>query len=310
MTTPVRNLFRRNLSQEFVETLKHNPFWTTVCSDRQLQPEIRNNVVTIYFCGQALIRDLRLQGGNLSGSVHHKFVPLQKMNPSIYLPVTWKSPKGFAFEEQLLPQIPGEGKPEIVNAYKRLMKFEAGPEDLLQQAIICQPHNLIIDQQVEFPIEGSNKIDICYYDPSIEKIVFAEIKRKDDVRLIGPNEEPEVIAQLRAYGETIQKQQDAILAAITKVIRLKRELGLGDRLQGIPEDGLKLEPKPLLVIGNCNDQDVSQIQNTRKLPRNGGPWSPLWKHLEHVACGLIACGPKGCRMSIRGGGGQRWWFGE
>ena len=55
--------FRRHLSQDFVETLQNNVFWINVCSDRQLQPEIRNNVVTIYFCGQALVRELRLRSG-------------------------------------------------------------------------------------------------------------------------------------------------------------------------------------------------------------------------------------------------------
>ena len=303
-------LFRRHLSDQFIQALKANPFWRNICSDRELQPEIRNNVVTVYFCGQALVRELCFHKGTLRASIHHKFVPLQRRSPSIYQSIVWKSPSGFTFEEKLLPQLLEDGRPVVLRAYKRLMKFEAGPEDRLQQEIVTGPKNLIVDQQVEFPIPGSNKIDLCYYDPSLQKIVLAEIKRKDDVRLLVPTDEPEVIGQLRSYMKTIQRQQDHILTELAEVIRLKRELGLGDRLRGVPEGDLRLESKPLLVIGNCTDADVRQIQNAPKNLQDANPWSGLWKHLGKVACGLIACGPKGCRLAIRGGGGQRWWFGD
>lgn len=300
-----RSLFRRHLSSEFVQALKSNPFWARVCSDRQLQPEIRNNVVTIYYCGQALVRELRIRNGRLSASVHHKFVPLQKTSPSVYLPLTWNGATGFVFEEKLQPQLLSNGSSEVLKNCKRLMKFEAGPEDVLQQNIITNARNLILDQQIEFPGMGSNKIDLCHFDPSIARVVFVEIKRKEDLRLFGPGEEPEVIGQLRSYAEIIRGQEEFIMNGLAAVIRLKRELGLDSRLTGVPDDGLCLELKPLLVIGNCTDQDVQQIRRARQ--QGNGSWSSLWKHLDKVACGLIACGPKGCCLSLHGGGGQRWW---
>jgi hypothetical protein len=190
------------------------------------------------------------------------------------------------------------------------MKYEAGPEDILQQKIIAQPQNLVIDQQIEFSTANSSKIDLCYYDPSIKKIVFAEIKRKDDLRLFGPDDKPEVISQLQAYTKAIRQEEKAILKGLTTVIRLKRELGLQDRLEGIPEEGLQVEQKPLLIIGNCTDKEVRQIAHARKNRRDASPWSRLWNDLEEVACGLIICGTGGCRLSIKGRGGQRWRFGQ
>lgn len=302
--------FRRRLSSQFVQTLKANAFWLRVCSDRQLQPEIRNNCLTVYFCGQALLRELRLRNDRLHASIHHKFVPLQKSQPSVYLPVAWKEGTGFRFTEELQPELPGEGDSAVLKAYKRLMKFEAGPEDLLQQQIVAKAQNLILDQQVEFPGEGHNKIDVCCFDPSIGRIVFVEIKRIDDPRLLGPGDEPEVIGQLRSYAGWIRRQRESITSAYREVVRLKRELGLGNRLKGVPEGNLCVEAKPLLVVGNCTATDVRNIHQARAKSRGDVPWSRLWRHLEQVACGIILCGTSGCQLAIRGGGGQRWRFGD
>jgi hypothetical protein len=299
--------FRRHLSEAFVQALKDNQLWASVCSDRGLQPEIRNDRLTVYYCGQALLRELRFQDGRLTASIHHKFIPLQRSHPSIYVPVAWEDESGFSFDHMLVPQTLGLGDSSVLNAYKRLMKLEAGPEDLLQQEIVSQGENTILDQQVEFPITGYNKIDLCYFDKSTKKMVFAEIKQKDDLRLFGPGEEPEVIAQLKSYGETIHRECDRLVAEFQKVIQLKRELGLASRLEEVPEEALCLEPRPLLVIGNCTSQDVQQIGQAKKSPASSSPWSRLWKQLPGVACGLIVCGPKGCRLCL-GKGGQRWRF--
>jgi hypothetical protein len=188
------------------------------------------------------------------------------------------------------------------------MKLEAGPEDRLQQKIIVQSGNLVIDQQIELSLVATNKIDLCYYDPSIKKIVFAEIKRKDDLRLFSPGDEPEVVSQLQGYATAIQQEEAGILAGLTELIRLKRALGLQDRLHGIPANELQLEHKPLLIIGNCSDEEVRQISQAKRNRNSFSPWARLWNRLEHAACGLIVCGTEGCRLSIRGGGGQRWCF--
>jgi len=189
------------------------------------------------------------------------------------------------------------------------MKFEAGPEDLLQQQIVAKTQNVILDQQVEFPGEGHNKIDLCCFDPSIGRIVFVEIKRIDDPRLLGPGDEPEVIGQLRSYASWIHRQQEAISSAYTEVVRLKRELGLGNRLKGVPEGHLHVEAKPLLLVGNCTATDVRNIRQARTKSKGDTPWSRLWRHIEQVACGLILCGTVGCQLSVRGKDAQRWQFG-
>jgi len=292
-----------------VRALRENAFWRNVCADPQLQPEIRNNLVTIYYCGLALVRELRLRQGVLKASVHHKFVPLQRTGSSRYHSLSWNEQAGLRFDDDLKPQQIAVGNAGVLKAYKRLMKYETGPEGILQQAIVTSITNRVLDQQVEFPAGGHNKIDVCHFDLSIQKIVFAEIKRIDDSRLFGPGEVPEVVAQLRDYGVWIARERETICSAYTDVIRWKRDLGLARRLRGIPDEPLDVERKPLLVIGDCSSADVRRIKNARNA-RDGSPWSRLWKHLESVVCGVILCGTSGCDLAVRERSQQKLWFGS
>ena len=167
-----------------------------------------------------------------------------------------------------------------------------------------------MDQQVAFPCGGRNKIDICYYDPSAERLVFAVVRRIDDPRLLVPKEQPELVDELKACSAWIERERDAIVSACTEVIRLKRQLGLGDRLQGVPQNGLSVETKPVLVIGYCTPQEVREMRSISKGEHTNTRWSGLWKHLADVCCGVILCGADGCRLDIRRNDRRRWHFGK
>ncbi len=125
-------------------------------------------------------------------------------------------------------------------------------------------------------------------------LVFAEVKRKEDSRLFVPKSRPKVIDQLARYCDRIRRHPDDILSAYREVARLKRTLGLEERLSKLPEDGpADLLDKPVLVIGNCSRSDVRSIKNGED------EWEPLMSNLPEVA-GLILCGEDGCRLDLEG----------
>ena len=307
--------FYRRLPENLLAALSQNTFWENVRSDDELQPEIRNNVISIYYKGRALVRELKIQKGVLTASVHHKFVPLQRSTQSESLGLSWNDRKGFLFEDALSTHELGVAVPSTLKAYKRLMEFEAGPEDRLQQYILTNQSNQILDQQVAFSeADRSNKIDLCFFSPSTGKLCFAEIKRCDDTRLFGPADEPEVVRQLRTYAAWLRNQTDSISVAYRRVVQLKRKLGLGDRIQSVPNDKLPVLTKPVLVIGNCTKLDVRNIKKARNAgvheEKEVKKWMPLWNRLEGVAAGLILCGKKGCGLDRQLGSDQQFWFEE
>jgi hypothetical protein len=270
-----------------------------LCADAELQPEIRDESVTIYYRGHALLRELRVLKGSLLAEIHPKFVPFPgaELNTSVRLTGT----DGLAFVKPPVPLPLGVADPDVLEAYKALMDQVLGSlsEGQVVQDICCRPESQILDQEIAFQESGESrdKIDICHFDDGLGKIVFVEVKRVDDPRLLGNNGfPPEVLGQLQAYGDRLRTQRDAILAVYRQVVVWKRELGLGSRLRKVPSDGpCELLDKPVLVIGNCTRGDVRSILDAV------GKWAPLMARLRDVAAGLILCGHGGCRLNLTNG---------
>jgi hypothetical protein len=295
-------MIRRYLSRQSVDALKASQLWKNLCADSELQPEIRDDAVTVYYRGGALLRNLKVKGDFLHAEVHPKFVPFSGTETNTYLQLSGTSTGGIAFVEPPAPLSLGVATQDILDAYKAMMDqvLVAFPEGQIIQAICCRPENQILDQEITFQESGESrdKIDLCHFDDVLGKLVFVEVKRVNDERLFQQKagSRPEVLDQLQSYGCRLQTQRDTILTAYRQVVSLKRELGLGERLKKMPTDGPReLLERPVLVIGNCSRTDVRQILNSKE------DWQPLLAGLKDVAAGLILCGQDGCRLSLTNG---------
>lgn len=266
--------FRRWLWPGLVEALVTNPFWQNICADRELQPEIGCGSITVYYRGQCLLTELRLHDGSLTAAVDRRLLPLESSAQSYHrhLPIRWRDDAGFAFDPPLSPQAVGLGEPGVLRTFKRMAKF-AGMPDGLRHRIAIDPRNRILDQEVGFEGNLYGPIDLAYFDPSIGKFCFAVIMHCADERLLVHSQKPAVVRQLRSYGVWLAQHSDAIAAAYGNVVRLKRALGLGERIEGVPEQ-LSVLTRPVLIIGGCTDEDVERIRWARG-PENRNSWSPL-----------------------------------
>jgi hypothetical protein len=288
----------RNLPEEFFNNRTFQRFMNNVASDPELFPEIRDGSLTVYYRGDALIRDLRVMDGQILGQVHFKYIPVQ--SPDKYVTLQLRD-TGLLVPPGVAPMSIGLGDSNVLKEYKRVMKsVRRGLEAPIVHQIVCNSENVVLDQEIKFQTpgeDGGDKIDIVHFDTHLNCLAFVEVKGIHDLRLAPrPDELPKVVDQLRRYGRRINDQRDAILGDYNKVITLKQRLGLGARLNKIPTDGLKsLLKKPLLVIGNCCGNVVDSIVNRER------EWVPLMDGLERHAAGLILCGTAGCRLSLTGG---------
>ncbi len=290
-------MFRRSLPDPLINALASNPFWANVIADRQLAPEIRDGHVTVYFRGGALFQRLHLEGAMLVAEVHPKYIPVRAMKPSVRL--TWGE-SGFGFSGDVSPLPLGLAPADVLADYKAemaqvLVEF---PEAAIVQRIIERTENTILDQEIAFQESGSprDKIDLCHFDQGLQKLVFVEVKRRDDTRLFKPDGAPEVLEQLAAYARRLETNRATVLDAYRIVVAAKRRLGMAERLKSVPIGGVaELLAKPILVIGNCSRADVKAIKEKRD------DWEPLMTKLPQVAAGLILCGNDGCRLALSAG---------
>lgn len=290
----------RNLPEDFFENAEFRRFLANVSQDIELFPEIRNGSVTIYYRGAALIRDMRVQDGQIVGQVHFKYIPVHSPDNSNYVTLQLGT-TGLTFPQSLAPLAIGFGDSRVLSEYKRTMRSVShNLECLIVHEIVCRHHNLILDQEIKFQTSGepeADKIDICHFDSHLNCLTFVEVKGIHDPRLEpGANDLPEVVDQLQRYGRRIEQQRAAILDDYQRVVALKRRLGLAERLIGVPSNGpTSLLRKPVLVIGHCTQVDVQAIVGRHE------KWVPLLDGIKEFAAGLILCGRDGCRLNLEQG---------
>jgi hypothetical protein len=285
-------MFRRSLSDVFVERLCAAPFWVNVIGNPLLQPEIRQESVTVYCRGSGLVRDLRLQQGGWVARTHPSFVPVASERDSVELRCDDSAGFTFVNEPKALP--PGVLSASTLAAY--MQRLPDRPEDLIKDAIVRHTGNVILDQEVAFADSATerDRVDVCAYLPDQNALVLVEIKRKDDARLFSPDglSLPEVITQLSGYRARLQSQAEEVMPAYREVVRLKRRLGLGSRLGSLPEGGpIDYLHRPILVVGECSDKDIEAIRSGQ------GKWEPLLRALPEVASCLILCGTT-CKLTM------------
>jgi len=210
----------RYLSDELIDAL--SPFVRGLADDRELQPEIRDHSLTIYYRGAALIRDFKIDNGNLVGAVHYQYIPLQRPVDSDYVPLIGTS-EGLQMTSP--PGIIAAGiiRPDVLSEYKRMIRCVGqNLESEIIHQIVSRPENLIVDQEIKFQEPGertSDKIDLCHYDLKLECLAFVEVKGIHDLRLKSKNNgSPEVIDQLRGYRQRLEQHQAEIVKACSDCI--------------------------------------------------------------------------------------------
>ena len=291
-------MLRRNLSDEWGNWGEKPPiYWSSIINDPDLHPEIRDNKVTVYYRGAALIRDLTLENKIFTGEVHFKYVPIREPAGSKYLKVSGNS-EGLKFKSIVEPLPLENCNAHILEEYKRMMRSVAdNPESSIVHSIVSKNGNTVIDQEIKFQLAGdskSDKIDVCHFDTTHNSLTFVEVKGKHDSRLKSRTDDPpEVIHQLKRYREQIESHYQEIINAYQSTIKLKQRIGLGNRLSAVPQGTLSLLMKKIvLVIGGCTKSEVASILNGE------GDWAALRSGVEKEAAGLILCGTDGCKLNL------------
>jgi hypothetical protein len=292
-------MIRRTASPKLIAALHRSSFWKNIASDTELQPEIRDEKITVYYQAAALLRELTLNNGTLTAAVRDTYVPvIREGRDRILHAVDGK----LEFADAPAASPIGIADEATIGGYKSQVEADQGPasEGTIVQAICTDPRNMIIDQEIAFQeaSDDRDKIDLCCIDPNSKKLVFVEVKRLGDDRLKAKSEEGrrEVINQLAAYGSRIQNNHAELIQTYREVLRIKRDLDLGGRYPNfLPEHIAGLEERPILVIGHCSRTEVQQVLNGQ------GEWKGFVDALRPVASALILCGSSGCAISLATG---------
>jgi len=291
--------------------------WQDIVANPDFTPEIRDGSVTVFCCNRHFLHEWRLEDGRLTARMHHEHVPVCPPDSGPFFNLVWDNPKESHVRETPEVLMPSGGHPRDLEIFKRRMQSMAGQKDHVQHFVVTNSANQILDQWINFSTQPTprqakaNLIDLCYYDPSLEKIVFAEVKHADHLLPVTGSYVPDMMSNLKSHGDWLVSQEAEIIEQYERVVRLKRDLGLGDRLARVPS-GKKLELlcKPVLIIGGLEWSKFKSFPDPTSDEIIGTKWEQILRSLPDVAAGLIIYSYEGGWLAMREEDGDRWFFGE
>lgn len=152
----------------------------------------------------------------------------------------------------------------IPNMYsgKKGYEKENLSEKYIQSQYIIKYHSKYIDSEFAYK-DDSLDIRVDLIKCINGELQFVELKTIDDNRMLKRNDDnPEVVEQVKAYKEFIQKYKEEIIEYYKKIWSIKNELGLINT-EKCPSS---LAEKPLLLIFNRWTHSTSKrINHTQRL---------------------------------------------
>ena len=255
-------------SDETFKVLKtgNYPWWDILKKNENISIQIRkDNTIDIYYNGGAILSNLKydVRKKEFTAQIHSKFIPLE--NESEYQSLSL-SLNGVKFSKEIktmdFSQFEEKKLSLIMNRIKQY--YDAKSEKGIQFKFIANDP-FIID--AEFQLNKKMRLDLVRLDKKEKKIVFIEVKTMGDSRLfVNKKDEEEkkdtpedIYDQLKKYHNFAKDNADSILAYYEKILLVKNKLELTKPdVKGLSLKGWTVEPKPLLVFGDCKQAWINK----------------------------------------------------
>ena len=235
-------------------------WWKLLTKDHELYIEIRKkNVIDVYYYGGRMAEiSYDRFSKKVVAKAHPKYLGYTDVKDENY----YRRSVGKGGKEQFTPIYQDcqqwlesrveELKENIRNIYSQSENGENTKEKFIQGKLITEGRDKYLDSEFAHRFHDHEKETIRIDMVKIEdnRIIFEELKRIGDSRLLTYNGEPEILRQIRHYREFLQGNKDRLAAYYKMLYRIKKELDLP--VPSVDDvDSLTVDPEPQLLIA-CN----------------------------------------------------------
>ena len=279
------SLFTANLNQtadlfEKLSTTKPK-WWQIVKARPDLYIDIRkDNSLNIYYYGASLAKIEFIKGKGIVAKTHPKYLGKQESDGSDYYKryISKKDGKKKVrpIYQDCIDILENDIESIIENAGKYYVNKnrtgEQVAEKRIQGEIIHRNPDEYIDSEFahRLYIDKQNTIRIDLIKVVDNEIIFEELKLIDDNRMLNLKEVPEILNQMKEYGDFLKVNKDELLDYYKKIIEIKKSLELP-----VPEincETLTLKQKPVLLLFNNYIKETQQrkerIEKIERILRN------------------------------------------
>lgn len=259
-------------NSKIFDILINNPpkWWRKAKDDDELYIDIRKyNEIMIYFRGgrAAGIKYSR-EKKDLIVTAHPKYLGFTDKSDTNYYKNDKDHTPIYQPCEDWLENRMDELKNNISTYYTGEKKGEETSEKLIQGELIINGRDKYLDSEFSHRyLEGqrlSIRIDLVKIENN--RIVFEELKRIRDPRLMNKEMNPEILIQMRQYKDFLDANASELEAYYRVLYRIKVALGLPvPHVQDV--DSLVVDTEPQLLIANNYDK-TKRIQKREQRINN------------------------------------------
>lgn len=202
------------------DALKNNtPSWWQYCkNEKTFYIEVRkDNLIEIYFEGGRIIKvHYCSRQKKLQTFTHYKYLGLKDKTKTYVNCVD-------IIDNQIDTITNGIKKHY---SQKNGREKESWSEKYIQGHLITNNRNIHLDSEFAY-IDDDSNVQIDLVKCVNGTVIFVELKRLDDDRMLKKTDEsPEIVFQMKSYGDFIKKYRDKILAYYRKLYDIKKDLDL------------------------------------------------------------------------------------
>ena len=209
--------------------LENNPpqWWKNILEDKGLYVEIRkDNYANIYYHG-GNVALVRWTGGKITAETHRKY--LEKSDETdLYQDCTamLQSKEGLEFIKERIREVYHK-LPQRKEADEQ-NKVYLSNEKWVQGELKLRFPKRYVDSEFAYRISDTELIRFDLVELRGKELVFIELKLITDSRLRSKNKEPEIIEQMAKYSDFICEHAEMLKAYYTKLLQIKKRIGLWD----------------------------------------------------------------------------------
>lgn len=228
------------------QVLTNNPpqWWKNLLENKELYVEIRkDNYANVYYYG-GNVALVRWTGGDITAETHKKYLG-ESNETALYQNCTKilqskegiKNIKGKISEEyhRLSKRKEADRQNKVYISYEKWVQGELK---------LCFP-NRYIDSEFAYRTGEKELIRFDLVELREKKLVFVELKLITDSRLRCQEGEPEIIEQMKSYCDFISQYTKELKEYYSKLLRIKKRIGLWNGDTEI--EGISLKPELLIV---------------------------------------------------------------
>jgi len=250
----------------FTELENKNPeWWQLLKDDNEIYIDIRkDNKIDVYYNGGALLQNLRHDGNTFFAKTHYKYLLPAKAK---YIDISLNE-SSFQLQDVAIQLLEIENLESVLPRLKANIRqhYSANSEKGIQARFVTNVQKFI-DSEFQYTFSYgherlTSRIDLTWVDESNQEIIMVELKTIGDSRLY----DGEITQQLKKYMQFIEVHGDDLLSYYKKLFLIKKRLGLiAKPLQHLESlDGFRVQEKPLLLFGDCNQKWINKFKGEIK----------------------------------------------